>query len=251
MRKIVTITQSNYMPWKGYFNQAMLSDVFIFLDCVQYTKRDWRNRNKIKTPQGTKWLSVPVNVKGRYHQPIDEVEVASDKWSEKHILALQQNYIRTPFYAQESSWVFEQIELAGQHRHLSPINQNLFTAFCQKLEINTELLPCNQLISREHLLKQTPTARLVELCRSVKATHYLTGPSAKNYLDMEQFFNSGIEVIWMSYNHYPEYPQPWGTFVHQVSIIDLLFNIGSKNACHFIQPKPWGTTEGKTQLHHD
>lgn len=118
--KKVAILQSNYIPWKGYFDMIAAVDEFILYDDMQYTRRDWRNRNQIKTPQGVHWLTVPVQVKGKYYQKIRETEIDGTNWASTHWKALEQNYRRAPHYTEIASWL-EPLYLEESFTHISPL----------------------------------------------------------------------------------------------------------------------------------
>jgi hypothetical protein len=230
MKNVVVATQSNYIPWKGYFDQILSSDQFILLDCVQYTRRDWRNRNKIKTPQGLQWLTIPVEVRGRYTQAIDETRVSDAEWVEKHVRSLEGNYRRAPYFETEAPWLFAQMRQAAAHDHLSEINRHLICALCERIGITTPVVGCGEVLGRDALVAMDPSDRLLELCKAAQATHYLSGPAAKDYLNVAAFERENIQVLWMSYENYPPYPQQWGEFTHGVSIVDLLLNVGAADA---------------------
>lgn len=231
----VVVTQSNYLPWKGYFDQLMRADQFILLDCVQYTRRDWRNRNKIKTATGPRWITVPVEVKGRYDQAIDETRIADPGWAERHCAVIAESYREAGCFASESAWLFDSLRAAAEFERLSDINRYLLKALAERVGIRTPVIACDVLIPRAELRAMEPTARLVSLARAAGANVYLSGPAAKAYLDLEAFAAAGIEVVWMDYSGYPTYPQQWGAFDHGLSIVDLLLNVGHDNVIAFIQ----------------
>lgn len=220
--KKVAILQSNYIPWKGYFDLIAAVDEFIIFDDMQYTRRDWRNRNLIKTPQGLQWLTVPVIVKGRYHQKINETELDGADWMAAHWKALCQNYRRAPFFGEIASWL-EPIYLTGTFSRLSPLNIHLLKHVCTYLGIGTPLRD-----STQFALADGKTERLVDLCRQAGATEYISGPAARDYIEEPLFQDAGITLTWFDYTGYPEYPQLWGEFSHGVSILDLLFNCGKQ-----------------------
>lgn len=226
--KKVAIVQSNYIPWKGYFDMIASVDEFILFDDMQYTRRDWRNRNQIKTPQGLQWLTVPVKVKGRYHQTIRETEIDGADWVQAHWKALAQNYRRAPHFAEVSSWL-EPCYSGGIYTHLSGLNRTLVEAVCDYLGIVTRISN-----SWDYELQPGKTERLVSLCEQAGGTEYISGPAARDYIQPELFAERGIALGWFDYSDYPEYPQLWGEFTHGVTILDLLFNCG-KNAPHFMK----------------
>ena len=226
--KKVAIIQSNYIPWKGYFDMIASVDEFILFDDMQYTRRDWRNRNQIKTPQGVQWLTVPVKVKGKYHQSIRETEIDGMDWAQAHWKALTQNYRRAPHFAEVSAWL-EPYYLGSGYTHLSLLNRALIEAVCGYLGITTRISN-----SWEYELQPGKTERLVSLCEQAGGTEYISGPAARDYIQPELFAERGIALGWFDYSGYPEYPQLWGEFTHGVTILDLLFNCG-KDAPRFMK----------------
>lgn len=225
--KRVLITQSNYIPWKGYFDLIASVDELILLDCVQFTRRDWRNRNIIKTPNGPLWLTIPVEVKGRYHQPIDETRIAGTDWAQAHIRTVEMNYKRAACFNEIAPWLFDTISAVSTEPMLSKVNEYLIRTICTKLAIETPIRACTEVLEKASMLQMDPTVRLLELCRAADATQYISGPAAKDYLDVSRFTEHGIDVAWADYSGYPEYPQLWGAFDHKVSIVDLMLNAGA------------------------
>ncbi|MBB3315505.1 hypothetical protein FHT77_001347 [Rhizobium sp. BK181] len=221
--KKVAILQSNYIPWKGYFDLIAAADEFILYDDMQYTRRDWRNRNQIKTPQGLGWLTVPVKVKGRYSQTIRETEIEGGEWAAAHWRSLVLNYKRAPYF-EEIAALIEPIYLGAPHRFLSPLNRELLESICQYLGITTLITN-----SWDYDLVEGKSERLADLCAQAGGTEYISGPAAKDYIDETAFSERGLKLTWFDYHGYPEYPQLWGEFVHAVSILDLLFNCGKSS----------------------
>lgn len=228
MAKTVVITQSNYIPWRGYFDLLRSADEVILLDSVQYTRRDWRNRNRIKTPRGLAWLTIPVEVKGRYAQAIDETRIAGPGWAASHIRSIELAYRRASHFDAVAPWLFQELLEAGAEPQLSVVNARLLRSLCDRLDIPVPLLRCVDVLARDILAQAEPTERLVRLAGARGATRYLSGPAAKDYLDVEAFARAGIEVAWMDYRGYPEYPQLWGPFDPSVSVVDLLLNTGDE-----------------------
>lgn len=220
--KKVAILQSNYIPWKGYFDLIGCVDEFILYDDMQFTKNDWRNRNQIKTPSGLQWLSVPVGQDIR--RRIKDVEILSHDWQIKHWKSLCANYVRAKNFKVIAEWL-EPIYVAELHTNLTQLNRRLIEAVCVYLDISTVIKN-----SWDYELSEGKTERLVNLCRQAEATVYLSGPAAKSYLDETLFASAGIQVEWSDYIGYPKYPQLWGEFTHGVTILDLLFNCGAESA---------------------
>ena len=219
--KSVACVQSNYIPWKGYFDLIASVDEFIFLDDAQYTKRGWRNRNRIKTPQGPVWLTVPVRVKGRYEQRIDETELAGEEWADKHFESLRHAYGRAPHFDDVAPMVRE--VYASECTMLSDLNQRFIREICAVLGIGTRLVR-----STDYDASGRGDARLVSLCQEAGATAYLSGPTAAHRLDESLFTDVGVSVSYMDYDGYPEYDQLYPPFVHEVTVLDLLFHTGAQ-----------------------
>ncbi|MDR3088449.1 MAG: WbqC family protein [Desulfobulbaceae bacterium] len=226
--KKVAILQSNYIPWKGYFDLIAAVDEFIIYDDMQYTRRDWRNRNLIKTPSGLSWLTVPVQVKGKYLQKIRDTEIDGDEWTARHWRAIAQNYARARFFPEIAAWL-EPVYMYERFRRLSALNRRFIELVCEYLGITTKISN-----SWDYALVDGKTERLVDLCQQAGGAEYISGPAAKNYIDQRLFSEAGIQLTWFDYAGYPEYPQLWGDFVHGVSILDLLFNCG-KQAHHYMR----------------
>jgi hypothetical protein len=223
--KKVAILQSNYIPWKGYFDLINKVDEFILYDDVQYTRRDWRNRNKIKTPNGSIWLTVPVNAKGKFEQKINETKVNENSWAEKHWKSIEFNYKKSKYFSSLAENIKELYENSSELEYLSEINYMFIKKICELLEIKTKIT-----WSSDYNLIDGRSERLLDLCLQARATTYLSGPAAKDYLDVELFNSNGISVEWMSYSGYPEYLQLYPPFEHSVTILDLLFNVGTEEA---------------------
>ncbi len=231
--KKVAVLQSNYIPWKGYFDLIASVDEFILFDDMQYTRRDWRNRNQIKTPQGLQWLTVPVLVKGKYTQTIRETRVDGHGWAHDHWRALEQNYRRAPHFA-EVAHVFQPVYLElARLDFLSEINRLLLETICGQLGIATRITDC-----ANYTLTGEKSERLVSLTQQAGADVYVSGPSARDYLDETAFSRRGLQVEWFDYSGYAPYPQLWEGFVHNVTVLDLLFNCGPQARQHLKAGNP-------------
>lgn len=220
MSKKVLITQSNYIPWKGYFDAINQADEFILFDEVQYTRRDWRNRNLIKTANGVRWLTIPVATKGNFKQNINETRVSVPNWCSKHWDTIRANYVRAPFFKLFAEEI-ESLYLDNTEELLSRINEKFVVTLNGILGINTKMTRCE-----DYGVSAGKTDRLIDLCLKSGASEYLTGPAAKAYLNESQFAEAGITVHWLDYTGYPQYPQMHDPFEHGVSILDLIFNTG-------------------------
>jgi hypothetical protein len=236
--KTVVITQSNYLPWRGYFDLLRSADEVVLLDCVQYTRRDWRNRNRIKTAQGTTWLTVPVETKGHYLQAIDEIRIIDTQWVNKHIRTIELAYSRAPHYNELAPWLFDLLRGVSAEPLLTKVNEQLLKALCERLGITVPIRRCSEVLDRSALRSMRPTERLLAIATELGSTRYLSGPSAQDYLDIRLFEAAGIQVSWMSYDSYPEYSQLWGIFEPHVSIVDLLLNTGPE-APLYLERKPF------------
>jgi hypothetical protein len=218
--KTVAVLQSNYLPWKGYFDIINDVDLFVFYDDVQFTKNDWRNRNLIKTPEGPAWITVPVGQDiGRL---ICEVALPDSNWAVKHWKTLKQYYSRAPHFARHRAF-FEDTYLGRKWETLSALNHHLVRGIAGEF-LGTRAAFAD---SRDFALAGAKGDRLLALLKLAGATRYVSGPSARDYLDEDAFRAAGIEVAWKSYEGYPEYPQFFPPFTHRVSVVDLLFQAGA------------------------
>jgi hypothetical protein len=219
--KRVAILQSSYVPWKGYFDLIRSVDEFILYEDVQYTRQNWRNRNRIKTPQGVRWLTIPVHVKGLYRQKLKDTLACGGDWRRQHWATLCHCYGRAPHFA-DFAPALRALYLGSEEKRLSAINHALLSAVCTALGIDTQIS-----YSMDYrLTAREPTERLVELCRQAGASEYLSGPSALAYLDEGAFRRAGVKVVWMNYSGYPDYPQLYPPHDYHVSVLDLLFMTG-------------------------
>lgn len=217
--KTVVILQSNYIPWKGYFDLIHDADEFIFYDDVQFTSRDWRTRNRIKTPNGVEWITVPVGADRE--RLICEVEIKDASWQLKHWKTIQQNYGKCPHFNRYKAY-FEDVYLGKKWGNLSELNQSLIRTISRDLlGIATEFHD-----AREYHASGQKLDRILELVTKAEADCYISGPAAKDYIEPARFADLGVELVWKDYSGYPEYPQRFASFEHGVSIIDLLFNAG-------------------------
>jgi WbqC-like protein len=221
MGKTIAIVQSNYIPWKGYFDLIRAVDEFILYDDAQYTRRDWRNRNKVKTPTGPQWLTIPVEVKGKYYQAIKDVQISDTAWTKAHWKTIVHNYARGRSF-REYCAALEDLYLGTTERYLSEINYRFLTVISRMLGIKTKVS-----WSMDYHRAEGKTERLVDLCKQAGATEYLSGPSAKGYIDEALFQAEGIALRYVDYAGYPEYAQLYPPFEHTVSVIDLILNTGS------------------------
>ncbi len=224
----VAVIQSNYLPWKGYFDIIHDVDCFVFYDDTQFTKNDWRNRNLIKTPSGTSWLTIPVGT--ATNRLIREVAIVDQRWSTKHWKSIRQYYSRAPHFGAYGPF-FEHALLERSWQNLSELNQFLVISIAKNfLGITTEFRD-----SVEFQAQGNKADRLLDLLRRAGAETYVSGPSARDYIDASRFAEAGVRLVYKSYAGYPEYPQAYPPFTHAVSIVDLLFNVGPDAPWHI-----WG-----------
>ena len=245
MKKIVAVVQSNYIPWKGFFDLINFADEFILYDDVQYTRRDWRNRNKIKSRDGLIWLTIPLMVKGRYHQKIRDAVISDSRWNRKHWNSIVSNYSRARYFPDYRE-MFEALYLGCNEKYLSHINHRFMTAICQTLGIKTQI----SWVMDYHLSESGKTERIIEICKKARATDYVVGPAARDYMNEELFKKEGIHFKYMDYSGYPEYRQLFPPFKHGVSIIDLVLNEGPDSYKYLksFQPKSKKATGGPIEI---
>ena len=217
--KRVAISQSNYIPWQGYFDLIHDVDVFVFLDDVQFTKNDWRNRNKVKTPTGVQWLTIPVG--DDLNRRICDVTLPDARWQSQHWKTLRQLYARAPFFGRYREFL-EHVYLERRWATLSELNQALIQWVARDvLRMSTTFRSAGEFSATGR--KQD---RVMSLLEALEADVYVSGPAATAYLDVNRFTREGIELVWKEYSGYPEYRQFHPPFVHEVTILDLLFHTG-------------------------
>jgi hypothetical protein len=219
MKKLL-ITQSNYIPWIGYFDAISQVDEFVIYDCVQFTRRDWRNRNKILTANGERWLSIPVQVKGKYFQSIEDTHVVEEDWASQHWKTIVQSYSKAPYFS-ETKKIFEELYMNPASKKLSDINYSFIKAICKYLDIKTDIR-----WHREFKLAEERNERLLGICKQAQADIYLSGPAAKSYMDLDLFEQNGVSVLFFQYDNFKFYPQLHDKDKIYLSIIDMIFNIG-------------------------
>jgi len=216
----VAIIQPNYISWRGYFDFFKQVDTFILYDDVQYTRRDWRNRNIIKTPDGPQWLTVPVDDSNR-SALINEIKIKDNGWQERHLKQIRQAYSNAPYLHEVMGILEESFE--EERESLSILNERLIRNILEYLGIRVNVINSSDI----GYACMRSTERLVALCKAEGATAYLSGEAARNYLKPEEF--GDIRVLWHKYKE-KVYPQLWGDFLSRVSIIDTLMCCGRKTA---------------------
>jgi len=223
--KKVAVIQSNYIPWKGYFDIIHDVDQFVFYDDVQYTVNDWRNRNKIKTRQGLQWLTIPIG--NQNDRLIHDVEIGNGSWARKHWETIKQSYAKTPYFSKYKEF-FENVYLGTEWNNLSVLNQFLIKTISKELlGITADFID-----SREYKPEGQKLERLIDLLKKIGADLYLSGPTAQTYIHEKSFQDAGIEIVYKDYSGYPEYSQQFPPFEHAVSILDVLFNCGPDSSSY-------------------
>jgi len=218
----VTILQPSYLPWLGFFEQMHRSDQFVLYDDVQFTRRDWRNRNRIRVQEGSVWLTVPVIQKNKYEQSLLETKIDnSTSWKRKHLESIRCHYSKTPFFDLYFPWCEKTFN--REWDFLLDLSLETIQYLKGELKINTPLLRSSELGESGN-----KSERLISICKQLGATQYLSGESARNYISEKDFSDQGIGLEYQNYQH-PEYPQRYEGFVPFLSTIDLLFNCGDKS----------------------
>jgi hypothetical protein len=232
MSRIISIHQPNYIPWAGFFYKILKSDVFVLLDNVQFSRRSFTHRNRVKGSSGNIiWLTVPVLKKGKFYQKINEVRInRTEKWEKKHMGTLQMNYANSPFfhyYREDLQKIYSE-----KWERLVDLNLELLRYVMERLGIKRELC-----LSSELKVKGEKTDLLVSIMKELEGEVYLSGSGARNYVEEKLFEEENIKLVYYQYGSFV-YPQLWGTFIPNLSILDLLFNCGKESA-NMIEKK-WG-----------
>ena len=216
----VVILQSNYLPWKGYFDLINDADIFVFYDEVKYTKNDWRNRNKIYSVNGEHWLTIPIT-KDAVKLKISEVKMLDTAWQEMHFKSIYYAYKKAPYFFQIETLIHE-VYLEKKWDYLIDVDRYLIEKIARMLGIQTRFED-----SKKFDLTGERVERLISILLQLKATHYISGPSAKDYLNGSEhlFQENGIKLIYKDYSGYAPYPQMREPFLHAVSILDVLANV--------------------------
>ena len=229
MARTVVIEQPNYIPWIGYFDLVAQSDVWIWYDDVQYTKRDWRNRNRIAAGGTAEWLTIPVKTTGRFTQQICDVEIdESQSWRRQHLESIRRCYARAPFF--ETVFAIVETAFAENDRRLADLTIRIGEAIAATLELRPIFVRSSQLPSTGAGREQ----RLLDLCRDHGGDVYLSGPSARAYLDPASFEAAGVELRYIVYD-YPPYPRGSNPFVPNLSIIDALAWLGPRGTADYLR----------------
>jgi len=219
---VVGILQPGYLPWLGFFEQVYRSDIFVIYDDVQYDKNGWRNRNRIKTPNGIQWLTVPVILKKQNKPPIKDVRINNqENWRKKHLESIKTNYSRAKYFFTYYP-IFEKI-YSKEWEFLIDLDIQIIHVICDVLGLKREFRLSSDLVA-----EGDKNFRLIDICKKLGADTFYEGQSGKDYIDEKCFKDAGIEVQFQDYKH-PEYSQLYGDFIPYLSIIDLLFNEGDRS----------------------
>jgi len=219
---ILTAHQPVYLPWLGLFHKIALADLFCFFDIVQYQRKDYNNRNKIKTGNGELWLSVPVESKGHLNKNVAEILIVQDNWAKKHLKSIELNYKKTPFF-QNYFPELQSILINNSKYTLGSLNLKLLEYFMECLSINTPIIKAS-----EHSFNGFGSDLVLDMCIKLGADNYIFGEQGKNYADVDAFKEKKIKVEFQNYTH-PIYHQVGRPFLPYMSIVDLLFNEGEKS----------------------
>ena len=220
--KKIAISQSNYIPWRGYFNLINYVDEFIFLDDVQYTRRDWRNRNLIKVGNDVKWLTIPLKNSGNYYNKINQMKVFNNNWGSEHLNLIKENYKKYKYF--DEIYLILKKTLEKNITFLSEINQNLIIDICNYLNIKTHIANSTSIISNSY---KNPTEKLLDLCIKRNSKIYVSGPSAKSYLNEILFNEKGIEIEYYDYGICQTNQITKDNSLSRLSIVDCLMNYGN------------------------
>lgn len=226
MPKTVAILQPNYVPWRGYFDLMQRVDEFILYDDTQYTRRDWRNRNRIMLSGKEHWLSIPVEVRGRYDQLIKDVRIAEFCWQKAHPASLRHAYAKAPFFKEIEDLLALGYE-AKHHQWLVDANIAFLMLVRDYLGIKTRIS-----FSSDYNVEGSKTEKLVNLCSAAGATHYISGPAAKAYIEPDLFERADVALSYITYPTYPQYDHV-SSYAAQLSIVDALMHCGPRTALHF------------------
>lgn len=218
---IIGIHQPNYIPWIGYFYKIMSCDKFVFLDDVQYIKNSYINRNKIKTPQGDSWLTLPVYFKGNFGENINKIKLKNElNWNEKHLKTIEMNYKKSPFFQKYFNDLKEIYSI--KYEYISDLNISIIKYILKVLDIKTEIL-----LSSELQIEGSSTERLINICKALGGDKYFSGKGGEKYQDEDLYSENKIDLIYTDFVH-PHYPQLWNEFLPNMSMLDFLFNCGEE-----------------------
>ncbi|MEI6221561.1 MAG: WbqC family protein [bacterium] len=222
----IGILQPGYLPWLGFFEQLAKVDIFVLYDDVQYTTKDWRSRNKIKTANSSIWLTVPTH--GSQQLLINEVKLVQDNvWKKKHLKSIELSYKKAPYF----DWLMPDLEriINKELKYLIDLDSELITMLANKIGIKTNIINSSSL----NIQQPDKNIKIIETIKALDGTYFYDGKSSQEFIDVPLFNQHGITVEFQDYKH-PTYPQLWGTFVPYLSVIDLLFNVGEESFKYII-----------------
>lgn len=215
---IITAHQSAYLPWLGLFHKIYISDLYCYLDIVQYQRGDYNNRNKIKTSSGELWLSIPIESKNHFNTRLCDARIIRNGWNKKHLKSIYINYKKSTFF----EIYYQDIErfLMKEYTFLSDLNFDMLVYFLSCLNISTKIIRAS-----DYDFEGNKSNLILDICKKAKGDKFIFGEQGLNYVDTSLFSNNGIKIFFQKYIH-PTYRQLWGNFLPYLSIIDLLFNEG-------------------------
>lgn len=220
---ILTAHQPSYLPWLGLFSKINQSDTFVFLDTVQFAKWDWSSRNKIRTPEGWIWLTVPVQSGGKHGQIFTQVKIDnSQKWKKKHLKAIKMSYSRAPFF--ENYYDFFEDVYEREWTYLTELDEYITRHLIDTLGIKVNFVKASDSL----ILEGKKSSLVLDMCLKMKADVFIFGGEGQNYANVKDFESAGVRVYFQDYRH-PKYSQIHGEFISNLSVVDLLFNCGPKS----------------------
>lgn len=225
---ILTAHQPAYMPWLGLFDKIAKSDLYCYLDTVQYQKNDFNNRNKIKISTGEMWLTVPVESKNHLEKKVGEIKIVQNSWQKKHIKSLKNAYQKSPYLNKYISDISEIIQTYSKNT-LGELNLAMLKYFLNKLNIKTKII-----VASDYSFQGKKSDLILDICKKIGATEYIFGAQGKNYANIDSFTEGRIKVSFQEYNP-PTYPQLYGNFIPNLSIVDLLFNVGDEALIYILK----------------
>ena len=227
MERVALISQSNYLPWRGYFSLIRQADVYVIFDTAQFTKRDWRNRNRIRINDNPHWLTIPVKEGGSQSCAINEIQVEDSNWIESHVNKIEQAYRKFP-YKTDLDFILDALISLKQVKYLSQVNALLLSCIMNSFDIKAEIVNASDFIH-----SGSASEKLAALAQAVNATQYLTAPAARNYLDHAPFRAHSIDIRYADYAKLPIDERGMITG-GEYSIIDLIARVGLSQAANML-----------------
>jgi len=220
-KKVVACHQPVYLPFPGFFTKMVRSDLFIFMDFIQLSKSSWQVRNRIKTRNGCVWLTVPIYTKGKFPQRIKDCRIVDNNWRKKHWETIKQNYNKAPYFKDYSDF-FEQV-YSKKWNWLVDLNIHIIEGLRDFLNISTPLIKTDG-----DEFEKKKTELVIEICKKFNATDYLSSDGEVDYIEKNKFKKANIRHHYLNYTPTP-YPQLFGEFIPNLSVIDLIFNCGHQS----------------------